>query len=418
MLMLCCSESGHSNVFLATAHSLLERNPAVELHLASFAPLQKAFGETTSHPKCEIKAFFHTVNGPPIFEVLDRDRDPNMRMLDVARLTPGFWNTPTAIRFFLIKMLTSWTPEEYVTMFHQLCSLIKVLEPDAVIVDALFSPGLSASQHVNRLSEKPKFKLAVLSPNSLKDFTCHLEGGSTEWTKWPVHGAALSMPLTWYGMLQNWYFHRRIVRILTHDTEIPAWDAEVRRRADLPDMEVASMLTLIGGGAAHMDRLILGSSPELDFPTLDVEAGPAEYRRKIVPCGPILRTAVPLGGSDPELMAWARDGRVVYINLGTLCRVEEHEMLEMARAFRILLDKAGDKSIRVLWKLAKEKKRGEDYSTGPESAVHQILGKEMDEDRVRIVEWVKGEPAALLDSGAVTCSINHGGASSFYEAVL
>ena len=226
------------------------------------------------------------------------------------------------------------------------------------------------------------------------------------------------MPLSWFGTLQNYYFYRRIVRILTNDREVPAWQAEVRRLAGLPDLEVASMMTLVGGGAAHMDRVMLSSSPELDFPELDTACGPAEYRSKIVPCGPILRSAVPLAESDPELAEWSRKGPVVYINLGTLCRVEEHEMLEMARALRIMLDKAANKDLRVLWKVAKEIKRGKEYDTGPGSAVHGILGREMDRDTVRIVEWVKGEPAALLDSGAVVCSITHGGASSFYEAVL
>lgn len=417
MLLLCCSESGHSNVYLATAYSLLTQDPSLELHLASFGALAQTFTSALSRLKVQHDPVFHKVDGPPIFEVLDRHENPGDRMLEVAKMTPGIWNTPTAIRFFLLKMSISWTPEEYVSMFEQISSLITDITPDTVVVDGLFSPALSASQHVH--SQSPDdFRLAVLSPNSLKDFTSHLEGGTTAWSKWPVHGAALTMPLTWWGTIQNWYFYKRIVHVLTKDTEEPQWQEDVKKLAGLPDLEVASMLSLVGGGAAHMDKVMLSSSTELEFPDLSDNCGPEEFRKKIVPCGPILRTAVPLKSSDPELAAWAAEGSVIYINLGTLCRVEEHEMLEMARALRVLLDQSSKKGLKVLWKVSKETKWGKKYETGEGSAVYRILGKEMDEDRVRIVEWIKGDPAALLDSGAVIASINHGGASSFYEAVL
>ena len=415
--MLCCSESGHSNVYLAAAYALLKQDPSVELHLASFGALNETVKSALSTIRTETQPTFHKVDGPPIFEVLDRDDDPNNRMLHVAKLTPGIWNTPTAIRFFLLKMSSSWTPEEYVGMFEQVSSLITKLAPHIVVVDGLFSPALSACQHIHSLDPK-SFKLAVLSPNSLKDFTSHLEGGNTAWNKWPIHGAALTMPLTWWGLLQNWYFYKRIVRILTNDTEVPQWQAQVRKLAGLPDLEVASMLSLVGGGAAHMDKVLLSSSPELDFPDLEGHKGSGDFEKKIVPCGPILRTAVPLKSSDPELAAWTAEGSVVYINLGTLCRVEEHEMLDMARALRLLLDESREKRLKVLWKVSKETKWGKTYDTGKGSAVHEILRKEIDDDTVRIVEWIKGDPAALLDSGAVIASINHGGASSFYEAVL
>ena len=89
VLMLCCSESGHSNVYLATVHSLLEQDPSVELHLGSFARLGKTLEAATEPQKCS-NLVFHPIQGPPIFDVLDRDPDPNRRMLGVARLTPGF----------------------------------------------------------------------------------------------------------------------------------------------------------------------------------------------------------------------------------------------------------------------------------------------------------------------------------------
>lgn len=421
VLMLCCSESGHSNVYMATVHSLLKQDPSIELHLGSFARLEDTFREAVETHNCseKKKPVFHPIQGPPIFEVLDRDPDPDRRMLDVARLAPGFWNTPRAIRFFLLKMASSWTAEEYVDIFEQVSRIVGQVSPDVVVIDGLFSPALSAVQHLKKQKAEgePGFKVAVLSPNSLKDFTCHLEGGNSNWMKWPVHGAALPMPLTWPSVLLNWYFLKRIMYELPRNTEVPAWTEDIKQKLGLPELEVASMMTLVGGGAASMDRVLLSSAPEVDFPNLDLECGPKEYRDKIVCCGPILNSAVSLRESDPELTSWAEQGPVVYINFGTLCRLQEGEVVEMSRALRALLDK-GSPNLRILWKLARETKRAPEYGTGPGSAVYEILGKEIAQDRVRIVDWIRTQPASLLESGLVTCAITHGGASSFYEAVL
>ncbi len=90
----------------------------------------------------------------------------------------------------------------------------------------------------------------------------------------------------------------------------------------------------------------------------------------------------------------------------------------MASAVRILLDKGAETAretgeLQVLWKL---KKNG-NFDTGRGSAIHSILGPEMDAGRVRITAWVAPEPLAVLRSGKVVCSVHHGAAGSYNDSI-
>jgi hypothetical protein len=133
---------------------------------------------------------------------------------------------------------------------------------------------------------------------------------------------------------------------------------------------------------------------------------------------------------DPELAGWlARGPPTLYVNLGSLCRLEEGRAVEMAGALKLVLERAGREGkgggggggsgsasgLQVLWKL---KKHGE-YETGEAGCrIHGVLGEEMERGVVRIVDWLVPEPIAVLESGNVVCAVHHGGANSFNEAVV
>lgn len=157
-------------------------------------------------------------------------------------------------------------------------------------------------------------------------------------------------------------------------------------------------------------KILVGSLPEFDFPLVKPD--------HVIPCGPILRTALPLSESDPELEKWVQKGPTVYINLGSICHSEEHQGIEMALALEKLMSAHAKKNpqgprLQVIWKL---RKYG-DWSHSPGSTVYEILGKEMEEDRVRTVDWLKAEPVSLLQSGHIICQVHHGGSNSFHEAL-
>lgn len=174
----------------------------------------------------------------------------------------------------------------------------------------------------------------------------------------------------------------------------------------------------------HRDlKILVGCREELDFP---LEFIPDN----IVPCGPILRAVRPVSQSDAELDQWLARGPTILINLGSHCWTEEHHAVDMARALRRLFDEekriTGRRRLRVLWKL-RQVPQGEILALAHLSTysvhkrgdpVHDIIGRELDEDMVRISPWLGSEPYAAMQTGHVVCNINHGGANSFWEAFV
>jgi hypothetical protein len=150
---------------------------------------------------------------------------------------------------------------------------------------------------------------------------------------------------------------------------------------------------------------------ELDFPAVQ----PAH----VFPCGPIVRSAKPLWEVDPELGTWLSRRPTLYINLGSICHIEEERALELARAVVVVLEQAQlaasrAPGIQVLWKLSKFGQ----YSTDKGSKMYEILNHWVDADCIKIVDWLQSEPIAVLESGHIACIVHHGGANSFNEAVL
>jgi hypothetical protein len=154
-------------------------------------------------------------------------------------------------------------------------------------------------------------------------------------------------------------------------------------------------------------KMLLGCAPDLDYP---FEVIP-EY---IISCGPILRP--PDEDMAGELGQWIRRNKTVYVNLGTALAVSPAEAMEMARALKKLLVEAqartGRSEMQVLWKL--KRKGGSDKAW---EEVEDVLRTAIDQDVVRIVNWIDSEPLSILLSGSVVCMVNHGGANSFWEAL-
>lgn len=155
-------------------------------------------------------------------------------------------------------------------------------------------------------------------------------------------------------------------------------------------------------------KIAVGFLPELDFEGI--------LPHNILPCGPILRSALPIEQSDPELGNWLSRGPTVYINLGSMCQIDEQQMVEMACVIKAVIDKfqtSSQRPLQVLWKLKTHK------GVNTQNAkIVDILGQDIVADRVRIVDWVVSEPISILRTGNVICSVHHGGANSFNEAVV
>ncbi|KAJ3547461.1 hypothetical protein NM208_g1497 [Fusarium decemcellulare] len=418
VLMLTNSERGQANVFIATAHALLERDPTIEIHVASFGRLEKTLRDALVNDGAKGPVTFHALSGRPQFECYSSHPDPNFRMFAVSLRKPGIHSTPHTIRFIMAWAFLCWEADEFVTIFNEICAVIEAIQPDIVLVDGLFAPGLTAAKHMKSHVQKP-FTFSILSPNTLKDYIHHHEPRGAQLWKWPVVGSGLTMPIPLSQVPLNAYLFLRLIGIVVGDKHTPTITAKIREIANMPELDVFSNFDLLTSGLRDIDRVIVSSRPEVDFPALDIASVPKDYMDKICGCGPILR---PLEHVDDELSGWLKQGPVVYINLGTHCLTSEAEAIDMAKSLKTLLDKADSEKekasgLQILWKLQKDVSRSGEYSIGPESAVHKVLGEEMDLDRVRIVDWLSSEPSSILETGDVICAVSHGGANSFYEAV-
>ncbi len=169
-------------------------------------------------------------------------------------------------------------------------------------------------------------------------------------------------------------------------------------------------------------RLLVSNSPEIDYPFDTIPP-------YIIPCGPIVRASPDVAEVDPALASWLARGPTIYINLGTHLAATPKEAADMARAVCHLLDRADEagygggktQQLQVLWKLKRKVFKDEsqdvnDYS-GAWQEMRDVIGRLVDADRVRITNWVTAEPKSVLQSHHVVCSVNHGGASSFHEAL-
>ncbi|ROT41272.1 UDP-Glycosyltransferase/glycogen phosphorylase [Sodiomyces alkalinus F11] len=437
ILMITNSETGQSNVILATAHALFEQDPTVQVHIASFPQLEPAAKKALAHVQ-DGRFAFHALPGPAFSEVYNRDPDPANTLLHGSLVKPSIASTPHLTRFFLAKLFYTWTTEEFVALFDAARDLIeKTVRPDICVVEGYLTPALTAMMHVHAHAHAHRFRATVMLPTSLKDVAGHLEPGTAMLTKWPVVGSALPMPIPWYYVPLNAYFFVRMVLVLVRDETPARYEAAVRAATGIPDLDVLSYGAVVSHPTAFgVERIFVGSRAEVDFPQLDLESPPRGYMERVVACGPILRASPALREVDPELAAWMGGEPVVYVNLGTMCRVSEDEAVDMARALKQVLDVAGTnmktkhgaacaeperrgQEMRVLWKIKKDPTRGPPYGTGPGSKVYDVFREEMEADppRVRISEWLDAEPMAILSTGDAVCAVTHGGANSFYEAI-
>ena len=88
--------------------------------------------------------------------------------------------------------------------------------------------------------------------------------------------------------------------------------------------------------------------------------------------------------------------------------------MNIGSALKALLDSwVGDAQLQVLWKLPK-------HSLDCDHVYEEVLDLlrvEIEAGVVRIQSWFKVEPLAMLQTGQIICTVHHGGANSWYEAI-
>lgn len=420
ILILANCELGLSNVFLATTCALRSRDPRLQVHVASFAPLQRRIRklDDLAHVKDAQPVVFHEVPGTPMMEVMNSNPDVASSWVTACREPPGFWTTPHANSVVVSKGILSWEPEEFAEAFTKICGIIQAVRPDAVLVDPTFGIGLTAVQYERKTNTAVKFPIILLAPNSLKEYVQVSQPGATLWT-WPALGSGLPVPLKKRHIPLNIYLVLRMFGSVVMDKEIKRKITRIQELVQVPDLAIETNMTIHMSQMKGYDKVIVGNRPEVDFPNLNLTGMPKAYMDKLFAPGPIVVPAPPLSEVDATLLDWLEPGQVVYINLGNLCGATEPEAVQMATAIVYLLRARGPEAgkLRVLWKLKQDLNIGKAYGIGPGSQLYDVLGPWIQKGNVKIVDWLEVEPVSILATGKIICSVNHGGAGTFSEAV-
>ncbi|KAK4225652.1 hypothetical protein QBC38DRAFT_482415 [Podospora fimiseda] len=410
-------EVGQSNVCLAVAHALVQADPTAQVHFASQEPIREAFKITADHAKQQFPSskpiIFHPIAGKSMVDAL-LHAEPTIQLFEATSRPPTFLNIINIISKIMTTLLP-WTAEDFCQSYNSLVEIINTVQPDLVVTDCLFSPGLTVCSHLN-------LKHVVISPNTLKDFCVSSQPRFQFFWKYPSMGSAFPCPVPWNLIPLNIFFVFLSIYYFITDARFYKTIKEISELTG--GVKVVGMQHLTAPitkpeNAEKRTKVLVGCSREVDFP---LEFIPDH----IIPCGSIVRAVKPVLEVDPELDAWLKKGPTVFLALGSHIELTEKEALEVAGAFRFLFDAVDAKAVdeiggvqgklQVYWKLQKREVDGE-YGWDKGSKIWKVLAREMDSDRVRIIKWVKPEPAAVLQTGSVVCVANHGGANSYYDAI-
>ncbi|KAM7214408.1 hypothetical protein V8F06_010246 [Rhypophila decipiens] len=437
VLMFTNSEHGQANVYLATSYALVTLpDEDVEVHFASFDPIQKFVTTTTEHAQDEYQKshpqpqhpfrpiIFHKLAGISMMAAWETPEVLNEQAsLNYLEANQKWWTMRSQVAsimrrmHLLLRVILPWSGPEFVEIFWSAIDIVHNVQPDIVAVDPAFAPALTALRHIDA-------KFVVLAPNTIKDFAMPLQPNGEALWKYPVTGKPYAYPVPGHQIANNVFLILLAIIIsFFFDHRRKAIQEYVRLHADSAKLTTLNDLSLTPHLISRSLKFLVANTKKIEFPLRLIPG-------HIIPCGPMIRPAKAVGEVDPDLDSWLRGaakteevGRgeqvgTVYVNLGTHMRFEEASAVELARGLRILLDhadameeKKSGRKLQVLWKLSRQP----GWEMGPESRIYEMLGKEMDEDRIRIVDWIEAEPTAVLDSGGVVCVVHHGGANSFLE---
>jgi hypothetical protein len=195
VLMLTNIEHGQSNVFLATAQAILEADPGVEIHFATFRGLEGPVAEISEYARRSTPMarpiVYHEIQGisgrQGLQNYIERHNIPARPgyFPDSVSTPLSFSATKQAIKDFLPAFIP-YTGEEMGDMVTSIIGIVKDVNADLVVLDPLMTAGLTAVWHLH-------VKYMILSPNTIKDFAASEQPRGVRFWKYPA--CVLNLPL-------------------------------------------------------------------------------------------------------------------------------------------------------------------------------------------------------------------------------
>ncbi|SCV47102.1 uncharacterized protein FFB14_09624 [Fusarium fujikuroi] len=415
LLLFTNSDFGQANVVLATAHELGLARQDVEIHIASFQDLRSGVDDASRFIQATATQQKKNIPRPFVFHEIEgtswgpATKRPETAIFETLELTPGLVNSAKGVAI-LPAVMIPWSPKEFLDIYKETERVFNEVNPDLTIVEPLFTQGLTFCHHRG-------VRWMVLSPNTIKEFAVPVQPKLA--ALWNAC-SALPYPIPWSLIPWNICFGFVAGYTLLTDTRLKKTTEILRKEVDTSIALMTMMELGVLTPAPPNLPILVASSPDIDYPFSIIPP-------QLTSCGPIIRAAPPIHEVDADLGAWLGQGPTVYVNLGTHHKSNSTEAHEMSKAFKKVLEHAdamhtAGKPLQILWKLGRvpdeegnAPKR--DSYTGEWALVTDELQAYIKRDRVRITDWLVAEPKSVLESQSIVCSVSHGGANSFYEAL-
>ncbi|KAJ8085589.1 hypothetical protein PM082_004407 [Marasmius tenuissimus] len=379
ILVFTYDDYGQANPMLSIVHELAVMQPDIELHVASFKPLDKRL--------------------PHLQSLIDRERarrDPNSSLTPtkdiIFHACKGISNMqgfglhsggmkelphPGGLRgcFRATKnldyLVAPLDGPEYLESFVQCRELIEEeVQPEIVVVDILFRAALDACRAL-------KQRFVVMNTMSYKECAAMDQPVLDLLTRIPASCTGYPYPVPWYLIPANIFINLWIGYTVATNPRFTSLDAYRKSHANLDfgfyEFKIPDT------------PYLCPSFPETDFPFFVPE--------NVTSCGPFIFPYVPVGEKDPELARWLGRGP-------TACE------------FGVAACNGWGERTGILWKF---KRPASDERI--QDVIEEVIGKELRDGRVRIVEWLEADPASVVAHPNVVCSVHHGGANSYNEAI-
>ena len=184
-LFLVAEHHGLSNVHLATAQSLLEHYPEIEVQFASFPKLARKFPRLSAlaqkkQPAAKDIVFHRLTGGQSYVDAVtagslgDYDEDGLSNVIAAPGL-PGIKKLAADLQH----VVSPWVKEEHLALHNEIAALIDEVDPAVVVLDTIFGPAIEATRGRNRTH-------AFITPNTLIDnFVAEQPYGQMFW-KYPA----------------------------------------------------------------------------------------------------------------------------------------------------------------------------------------------------------------------------------------
>ncbi|KAK1216781.1 hypothetical protein PQX77_020577 [Marasmius sp. AFHP31] len=396
ILAFTYDDYGQANPMLSIVHELAVIRPDIELHVASFKPLNKrlphlqalidterALRDPNSSLTPRKDIVFHACKGISNMQGFGL-HSGGMKALPHPGGFRGCFRATKNLDYLVAPL----DGPDYLESFAQCRDLIEEVQPKVVVVDILFRPALDACRALSQ-------RFVVMNTISYKECAAMDQPVLDLLTRIPASCTGYPYPVPWHLIPVNIFINLWIGYNVSTNPRFTSLDAYRKAHANLDfgfyEFKIPNA------------PYLCPSFPETDFPFFVPE--------NVTSCGPFIFPYVPVEEKDPELARWLGRGPTVLVNLGSQHVMDGESVWGVVKGLRIVFANTRvAPDLQVLWKF--KRPASDDWEL-----IEEVVGKEIRDGKVKVIEWLEADPASIVAHPNVVCSVHHGGANSYNEAI-